>query len=688
MRKILLFFLIITPLIAQDYRAPRWIYSGLNLTPVVPNLTILPNGVSNLGTSGNPFNLVYGDTMFTNTIYVNDIDSGYVPYSISGSGRLTKSTIFYKGTDVGINTTSPARDFHIYRNNSDVDAMLLLENNGDGDAVLGFRKDGFYGYSFGVDRSALAFKISASSTDLETNTKFWINSTGFGNVSPLASFHINGTAMFGTGSGASLTNSAWLFTNTGGMPELKGYGTDGDLFLKITGNTSDQALFSDATIYDFDAPIDVSVLSGVTRIASLTNNGFVKTSGNNGTLSIDSTLYVAVADSNSDAPGGYATKKYVDDAVIGAGGYTDEAAQDAVGGILDNATTGDINFTYDDVTPKISAILKKINGFAVTDAAPSSGQGFFWNTDSSKFVFSTPSGSMVYPGVGIAVSTGSAWGASLTDNSSDWNTAYSLSHSHTNKATLDLVESAFLDADSTKLAGIEDGAEANNISDGDATDLTDGNNTTLHKHDGMYYREGEIDTMKTVAQWNANKLQDYEISNVNPTDGQVLQYSTDSSKYIPTTPASSGGDTYIIKAADEYVNSSTTLQDDNDFYFSVGSGEAYIVEFVLFTSSASADPDIKINLYMEDVTIMTSALSGLSTDLTITSIGHYGNLVQQLNSATFGIASGGGTFITGYCYFQNDADTDTFKIQWAQAASNVAASIISQGSYMRYRKVN
>jgi hypothetical protein len=32
--------------------------------------------------------------------------------------------------------------------------------------------------------------------------------------------------------------------------------------------------------------------------------------------------------------------------------------------------------------------------------------------------------SMVYPGAGIAVSTGSAWGTSLTDNSSNWNTAY------------------------------------------------------------------------------------------------------------------------------------------------------------------------------------------------------------------------------------------------------------------------
>jgi hypothetical protein len=33
-------------------------------------------------------------------------------------------------------------------------------------------------------------------------------------------------------------------------------------------------------------------------------------------------------------------------------------------------------------------------------------------------------GGMVYPGAGIAVSTGSAWGTSITDNSANWNTAY------------------------------------------------------------------------------------------------------------------------------------------------------------------------------------------------------------------------------------------------------------------------
>jgi len=33
-------------------------------------------------------------------------------------------------------------------------------------------------------------------------------------------------------------------------------------------------------------------------------------------------------------------------------------------------------------------------------------------------------GGMVYPGAGIALSTGSAWGTSITDNSANWNTAY------------------------------------------------------------------------------------------------------------------------------------------------------------------------------------------------------------------------------------------------------------------------
>ncbi|MDD3662655.1 MAG: hypothetical protein PHT84_02200 [Candidatus Pacebacteria bacterium] len=57
----------------------------------------------------------------------------------------------------------------------------------------------------------------------------------------------------------------------------------------------------------------------------------------------------------------------------------------------------------------------------------------------------TAPSSMVYPSTGIAVFTGSAWGASITDNSSDWNTAYTyrlLSASGTAPLTLNLSSNA------------------------------------------------------------------------------------------------------------------------------------------------------------------------------------------------------------------------------------------------------
>lgn len=52
--------------------------------------------------------------------------------------------------------------------------------------------------------------------------------------------------------------------------------------------------------------------------------------------------------------------------------YSDEQAQDAVGGILDNATIGDINLSYNDTTPIISGTIKdKAVTFAkITDITP------------------------------------------------------------------------------------------------------------------------------------------------------------------------------------------------------------------------------------------------------------------------------------------------------------------------------
>lgn len=46
------------------------------------------------------------------------------------------------------------------------------------------------------------------------------------------------------------------------------------------------------------------------------------------------------------------------------------------------------------------------------------------NLDLTNGVLSATGGSMVYPGAGIPLSTGTGWGTSITDNSTNWNTAY------------------------------------------------------------------------------------------------------------------------------------------------------------------------------------------------------------------------------------------------------------------------
>lgn len=55
-------------------------------------------------------------------------------------------------------------------------------------------------------------------------------------------------------------------------------------------------------------------------------------------------------------------------------------------------------------------------------------------------------------------------------------------HTHTNKSVLDATTASYTTAEKTKLGAIESNAEVNNISDTNATDLTDGGDTTLHYH--------------------------------------------------------------------------------------------------------------------------------------------------------------------------------------------------------------
>ena len=56
------------------------------------------------------------------------------------------------------------------------------------------------------------------------------------------------------------------------------------------------------------------------------------------------------------------------------------------------------------------------------------------------------------------------------------------------------------DTERTKLAGVQPWAQVNNISNLDATDLTDGGESTLHIHDNRYYTETEVNSFLVAKQ--------------------------------------------------------------------------------------------------------------------------------------------------------------------------------------------
>lgn len=146
-----------------------------------------------------------------------------------------------------------------------------------------------------------------------------------------------------------------------------------------------------------------------------------------------------------------ANKKYVDDAIISAGGYDDEQAQDAVGGILTDTST--LNFTYDDAGGTITA--------DVLDSPTVNG-------NNSTFLLSR------------ANHTGSQTSATISDfatsvsSNTDVAANTASRHSHSNKAVLDATTASFTTADETKLDTVASGATANSS---DATLLNRTNHT-------------------------------------------------------------------------------------------------------------------------------------------------------------------------------------------------------------------
>lgn len=145
-----------------------------------------------------------------------------------------------------------------------------------------------------------------------------------------------------------------------------------------------------------------------------------------------------------------------------------------------------------------------------------------------------------------------------------------------------------------------------------------------------------------------------------------------------------GGWTEIIKASDETVTGSTTLQDDNELFFTTESGVFYEVELDIIYACpvGGATPDI-IVAFGEDSTATRGVIQGRGY-----SNGDVQQNVQALTDNTTSNINFGGAATKRIVRFSGWilGNGGTFKFRWAQRINN-QATIVYANSRLRYRSM-
>jgi hypothetical protein len=166
---------------------------------------------------------------------------------------------------------------------------------------------------------------------------------------------------------------------------------------------------------------------------------------------------------------------------------------------------------------------------------------------------------------------------------------------------------------------------------------------------------------------------EFESVTLHQCDGQAVgdmlhaTSTTQLSRYAPV----------IRKTADETVNNSAILQDDDHLSFSIGASEEWVFEIVLaFTSNATADLQIAVTV-PSGASVFYGAHIGTPPNFTATS------------GTGLGVSSAGGALegvlITGWVL--NSTTAGTVQLQWAQNTADLSDTVVKKGSYLTHFRV-
>lgn len=148
--------------------------------------------------------------------------------------------------------------------------------------------------------------------------------------------------------------------------------------------------------------------------------------------------------------------------------------------------------------------------------------------------------------------------------------------------------------------------------------------------------------------------------------------------------------TYIEKSADETVNNSATLQDDDHLVLPVAANGVYFFEATLFYST-NATADLKLGWSVPAGATMVwgrghAASSGAAGFHTANASGSVTALPTQ--ASTIDVAGGASPpymfFTAGLITVSSTAGNAT--LQWAQNTADVSDTKVLKGSFIRFRR--
>lgn len=172
-----------------------------------------------------------------------------------------------------------------------------------------------------------------------------------------------------------------------------------------------------------------------------------------------------------------------------------------------------------------------------------------------------------------------------------------------------------------------------------------------------------------VAYWKLNNGLSDSTSNSNSlTNNNSVLFVTD-------TPFSGFTESLKVrKNSSEHLSSSTVLQNDDSLKLSLAANTTYIIDGVIFASSTSATPDIKLGFFGQ---------TGVDVAIGYTNDVNEMVLMSGDESSRINLPADTPTSIHIKGTVKTGSEAGDLQLKWAQSTSNGSATTVMKGSYLR-----